>query len=172
MAPKRLRNIIIARREITVSEDEAFSVRGISLADLTRIFQRHTEVVTKLFNDFMAKKGNGKYTTEMLVEFIQQAAMDFPVLVAEIIAVANDDDSDEGVEVAMQLRSPVQVEALLTIMELSITTEAELKKLIEILTKAARQLMNLFSGVRAQVEAETGLRFPFGSSASGSVSIN
>lgn len=172
MAKLKLKNVVIARAPIHTTEEDYFEVRGVALADLTRLFRRHTEVVTKLFNDFMGKKGDGKFSTEMLVEFIQEAAMDFPVLIAEIIALAADENSDEGVETASQLRATVQVEALIKIMELSITTEAELKKAIETLTKAASQIASLVLGVRAQVEADLGFRFPFGSSPSASESIN
>jgi hypothetical protein len=172
MAKLKLKNVVIVRAPIHVTEEDYFEVRGVSLADLTRLFRRHTEVITKLFNDFMGKKGEGKFSSEMLVEFIQEAAMDFPVLIAEIIALAADENNDEGVDMASNLRATVQIEALLKVMELSITTEAELKKATEILTKAARQITSLVLGVRAQVESDLGFHFPFGSSPSANESIN
>lgn len=171
MAKKKLRDIIVTRVEIEVSPGETFEVRGISLSDIVTLSQTHMSTLSELFSNFMIRKGNEPVTNEMVSTFLVDCVADVPEIVSEIIALASDDHSPEAIDVIKTLRTPVLINAMMQIAALSITSEAELKKLVETLTKAIMKVTSLAgmlkNGMAADVAPvqEEAFRFPNGVSA-------
>lgn len=134
MAKKSLREVVTDTRKIDLNEEDYIEVRGLSLADITELFRRHTQVLTSKFDDIMAARQAGVPGIQMDVvqAVIEDTLTEAPSLVGDIIASAMDEP--EAADAAARLRAGVQIQALMAIAELSITTEAELKKVLGVVT--------------------------------------
>lgn len=178
MAKNKLRDVVIAKAAVYYSAEDYFEVRGIALADIVKLTQVHMEKFTFLFNDFMARKGDEPLSTEVMKDFLIDCVTDVPEIISEVIAIAADDHSPEGIENVKKLRTPVIIDALLQIAALSITTEAELKKLVEALTTALTKVTGLATMLKSGMDTEIAevmeenFRFPDGVSAPVRESIN
>lgn len=134
MAKKSLREVVTATRQIPLDGEDYIEVRGLSLADLTELFRKHTTVLTNKFDDVMAARQAGVAGIDMDVvqTIVEDALVEAPSLVGDLIACAMDEP--ENAADAAKLRAGVQIQALMAIAELSITTEAELKKVLGVVT--------------------------------------
>lgn len=174
MGKMKLRDVIIARAPVHVDEENYFEVRGIALADILRLSEKHMGAMVELFGQFMAKKGDGPITNEMMTEFLVDCIGDAQDLVKDVVALVADDDGDpdgQAADIFLHLRAPVQIEALMQVAALSITTEAELKKMVEGLTKIVQRVTALLGmttlkrSQAAPVDDGEDFRFPNGVSA-------
>ena len=164
MSKKSLRDVIIARTEVPVGGDQTIELRGVSLADITMLFNRHTAAMADIFDQFMAlKKQNGEITPDFVGNFIFEGITQVPEMVAELICIANDDTEDEALAVAARLPATEQAECIMAILELSIRSEAELKKLVGVATKALGYVTTLIARIKSgPKEDQTAFRFPDG----------
>lgn len=153
MAKKSLGEIVADTRKITISGDDYIEVRGLSMADLTTLFKRHTDPLTRAFDDLMDSRPPGQvgFAMEELQSTIHEALTSAPTLVGDIIATAMD-QPDHGRDAA-KLRAGVQINALLAIAELSITTEAELKNVVGAVTKVITNVTALFQAAQKTRQA-------------------
>lgn len=176
MGKMKLRDVIIARAPVHVDEENYFEVRGIALADILRLSEKHMGSMVELFGQFMEKKGDGPITNEMMTEFLVDCLGDAQDLVKDVVALVADDDGDpdgQAADIFLHLRAPVQIEALLQVAALSITTEAELKKLVEGLTKIVQRVTALLGMTTLKkspaksdpMDDDEDFRFPSGVSA-------
>jgi len=79
---------------------------------------------------------------------IQDTLIDAPRLVGDIIATAMDEP--ENADHAAKLPTGVQIQALFAVAQLSITTEAELKKVIGVVTTLIQTATTLFQTAQEQ----------------------
>lgn len=129
---------------VPLDGENSFEVRGLSLEHLIETFKKHTEDMEAVFKKFMDEREEGAPLTvaaiRQLAEFI---LLETPKMAYQLIAqAANEPDA---ADVVKTLRFPVQVDALLAIAELTITSEAELKKLVEAVTKAINRVTSLIA---------------------------
>lgn len=129
---------------IFVTEKESFDVRGLSLDHLISVFKRHTEDMEAVFKRFMDKREDGKpLTIEAIRELAEYILLETPNMAYRLIAeAAGEPDAHENVK---NLRMPVQIDALVSIAALTITSEAELKKLVEAVTQAITRVTSLIN---------------------------
>jgi len=172
MGKVSLRDVVVTRAPVYVTEEDYFEVRGVSLADIIRLFNKYTAEMLELFDDFMAAReaNGGEISTGFVATFLQNAMIKAPDIVFELIVMASEDDDPQARANVENLRFGVQVEALNQIMLLSISSEAELKKLVEVATKAITFVTGLVLRLRKNMNQPSGFRFPdgFGDSANGS----
>ena len=111
-----------------------FSVRGLSLDDLTYILQRHAVEVSQIVSTIEAKKGEigNDLLSEMAVGLIQSA----PDVAAEVIAVAAG-ELDQVTKVRM-LPFPVQLDAMEKIGNLTFEVYGGPKKVLEAVIRLAK----------------------------------
>lgn len=134
-----LKSFVIARSIIGDPEDptQNFSVRGLNLNDLTRLLIDHAPAMMKLYADFVATKdGKGPsdmFTSEMVKDMLRKALGEAPELIFGLIAYASDEPDE--IELASKLPVILQLEAMEQIVLLSIRSEAELKKLQEMVLR-------------------------------------
>lgn len=149
MAKKKLGEVVIKTAKVSLGDDDYIEVRGISLADITDLFQRHTGPLTKAFDDFMDNRMPGVALDMAYVQgAIQDTLIDAPRLVGDLIATAMDEP--ENADHAAKLPTGVQIQALFAIAQLSITTEAELKKVIGVVTTLIQSATTLFQTAQEQ----------------------
>lgn len=122
-----LRDIGIPRAEIEVGKS-TFSVRGITLADITQAAVDYGPQMAILFGRLQNKEN---LASESVSRLVMRLGSEFPGLLAATIALAADDYSKETVKIAAAIPLPKQAEAIEEIFKLTFTSEAEVKKLIE-----------------------------------------
>lgn len=152
MAKKKLGEIIADTRQIPLGDDDYMEVRGLSMADLTALFKKHTKTLTETFDELMDSRlpGTLGIASEDLQGIIQETLRTAPDLVGDIIATAMD-QPEMGKEAA-QLRAGVQIQALISIAELSITSEAELKNAVGAVTKIITNVTALFQAAKKNTQ--------------------
>lgn len=155
----KLGKLIIPRQQIPFGDD-CFFVRGVNLNDIARLMIGHAPAMHRVYGlatEQMAKPGG---VTEAAVRDIAMKAMqEFPDFVFTLIAYAADDTSDAAIENARSLPLTTQMEALLAVLQLSIKTESDLKKLAAVFMEAIGWVTMAMETARAAVEekSETGM---------------
>lgn len=149
----RLKDIVIARETVEVDAEQSFQVRGVSLADVTILFRTYTDEMIQLYDEFDRQRVPGTTVTSQFVsELAMSALKEVPELIFAVCAVAADEP--EAVGTFKQLRTSVQIDAITKVVKLSITSEAELKKVQEAVTLLIQKVTHLMpKNVREQFEA-------------------
>ena len=124
-----LRDIQIHRTTVMYRETE-ISVRGISASDLFAVAQDYGPNIAILFGKVTAGEIDSNIKKHMALVMSEA-----PDLVGAIIALATDDYHPKSIEVAKQLPGNVQIELVEAIFNETFYSEAEIKKLIESLTR-------------------------------------
>lgn len=129
-----LRDLELPTAEIKVSDTGTFCVRGLSLADMSSLVNKHGKVIGVLFDkirDEMVQRS--EVTAADVQDYARMLLKEAPDVVANAIALAAD-EPDMG-EKVKGLRFTVQLIALEQVILLTFANEAELKKLVEIVTQ-------------------------------------
>lgn len=129
-----LRDLELPTAEIKVSDTGNFCVRGLSLADMSSLVNKHGKIIGVLFNKIRDEMVQRSEVTSADVQYYAKMLFDeAPDVVANAIALAAD-EPDMG-EKVKGLRFTVQLIALEQVILLTFANEAELKKLVEIVTQ-------------------------------------
>lgn len=129
-----LRDLELPTAEIKVSDTGSFHVRGLSLADMSSLVNKHGKIVGVLFDKIRDEIVQRSEVTTADVQYYAKMLFDeAPDVVANAIALAAD-EPDMG-EKVKGLRFTVQLIALEQVILLTFANEAELKKLVEIVTQ-------------------------------------
>lgn len=122
----KLSEVVIPTRSIKVGES-SFDVQGLSLSILSDLIQNHLEDVSSALAviDEMQK---ADLSEESLIASILGIVKEAPKLVAKLIVLASGDDSEKAVEVAINLPTPVQIEAVRAVYELTVEDVGGIKK--------------------------------------------
>ena len=142
-----------------------FTVRGLNLNDLTQAMITHAPSMVQIYQNFINRRegtASPLFTSDMVKEMLMDALKEAPELVFSLIAYASDDP--DGVEHAARMPLVIQLEALEQIVVLSIKSEAELKKLQEIVLRIVEAMTGL--AVRLNLPAGNLSDLGFGKSAS------
>lgn len=105
-----------ARHEFVLNGGSfTFSVRGLSLQDVSRLVNHHLPDLEALFNLFA--RGAGNLDDNKFESLIMSLVSEAPGFAANLIALAADDP--EGAEKAATLPFPTQVDAIMKIGDLT-----------------------------------------------------
>lgn len=116
-------------------EENSFKVRGLTLPDLTNLVQYHLGDLTKVV-ELLQQQKKDVFSKAAIGESILIVAKDMPGLCMEIISVCCDEDSTpELVKTITSLPFPVQMQALLSIVKLTVEESGGLKNLMAELQK-------------------------------------
>lgn len=139
-----LRDYELPTETVEIDDKTDFTVRGISFEDITRLVLKHGPVCVLIYSKFTEAKSEAGLKPETLGHLLTTVLTEFPEAVGELIAIA----ADERDQVAKVMKLPVgvQFDAIEKIIRLTFTGEADVKKLVEIVTRMAE-------GVRASAEA-------------------
>lgn len=130
-----LTGITLPTQEIKFSGG-AFAVRGLSLNDITLLVMKHKPALDGLYAQYAANGGNAEATAREIGGHVLHAA---PQLVADIIALAADEATPEGVQAASKLPVDVQLNAIEAIVRMTVATEGGLKNLVAVVVRLAQQ---------------------------------
>ena len=135
----------------TQEEWPSFDVRGISLPDLSYLMQKHGATLATLYSKYA--KGDINIDDGMADDAVAALVGELPDMFADVIARVSDGALDQST--AGNLPLPVQVDAVMSIGELTFAGEGALEKF---LTAAAKMLDGL-----ATVMAKANTPLPSGS---------
>lgn len=139
-----LKDIIEARREITVRPGQSFSVGAIDATIAVKLIQNRQDQIKNLF-DVAAAKGLTEDPDPLKIGML---ALDlFPDLTAEIIAWASGEP--ESVEQARTLPVTAQLEALDAVLELTFEAEGGVKKFGEIVVRLLQRTTGALGEIKA-----------------------
>lgn len=127
-----LKDLELPVAQVQVSDTVSFTVRGLSLADISVLLNSNGKELGMIFNKVRDElQGRADGITANDVQYFAKMLFDkAPDLVAKAIALAADDPGES--EKIKRLRFTVQIIAIQEVLRLTFTTEAELKKLVEI----------------------------------------
>lgn len=135
---KGLTTLVVKTEAIELPGGDYFTVRGLSLVDITSIYRAHVGEIGAWFEqlqmlmvgDAEVKSGAGDIASKLLTTA--------PTLAAEIIAFGSGEFSDETVAIAAGLPISTQIDALQKIGDLTFTESMPPKKVFEVVIQAAR----------------------------------
>jgi hypothetical protein len=146
-----LRDFEVRREEIGLPNGDKFAVRGLGFNDVTRLMALYGPTLTILFNKFLGDVRLKSLTPEAMAFVINEVLKEAPEIAFKIIALGADEDGTKGESNIPLIGVVAQAEALSRIIELTLISEAEVKKLVEVVTKA-------FTGTAVVVEGLSSLR--------------
>jgi len=114
-----------------------FTVRGLSLNDITGLVIKHESAIDALFS--RAAGGAESLTPEDGIKLLQSA----PELAACVIATAAGSDDQESIEIAKMLPVSAQFDALEQILKLTFAGEGGAKKVMETVKRAIQGMKAL-----------------------------
>ncbi len=122
------------------------TVRGLAFADLSTLIVKYGPQLIVLYGRVFAEAQAGKLDGGKVGEMVQTTLVECPELMAEMVVIASDTPvSDKALGLAKKLPPGVQLEAIISIIEHTFVSEAEVKKLIEIVSKAMERAGDLVS---------------------------
>lgn len=158
-----LLDYVVPSTEITLAQAKdgkpavSMTVRGLAFADLSALIVKYGPQLIMIYGRVFAEAKAGKLDGSRVGELIQTTLVDCPELMAEIVVIASDTPvSPQALEVAKKLPPGIQLEALLHIVEHTFVSEAEVKKLIEIVTKAMERAGDLVGRMTQTIPGKDG----------------
>jgi hypothetical protein len=125
-----LRDYVIASKTIPLRGDNKLSIRGLGFDDIQHLLvNRHGLIGTalKLFGDTGIDADHAD--EEQVRSFASSLLMELPELVAEVIALAADEP--DLADKAKRLPAPVQLDALLSVYELTFSEPDSVKNFFD-----------------------------------------
>lgn len=151
-----LQDFEVRREDIPLPNSGSFAVRGLGLNDVTRLMALYGPTLTILFNKFVGDIRLKQLTPEAMGFVINEVLKESPEIAFKIIAIAADEDGTPGESKIPQIGIIAQMEALTRIVELTLISEAEVKKLVEIVTKALTGTTGVVEGLSSLREGGSG----------------
>lgn len=121
-----LKDIQIPKVNVMVGTDSSFAVRGLSTSDIEFLVRAHGESMRELFNDFV----NGETKLTDLGPVLKQLISRAPRLVSDVINLAADADAEDAL-MTPKLPMSIQVNALTSIVGLTLSVEGDMGKALE-----------------------------------------
>lgn len=131
----------IPTKSVKVSDDESFTVRGLSPLAVFNLFYQHPDEIGALFDQAMAAAKSGDMSESDTATLLLSVLKQSPMIIAELIALASGarpedaDDWSQTVEIAKELTFPVQADALEKIGQLTFTSEMPVGKFVALVVK-------------------------------------
>lgn len=141
-----LKDLELPKSDVQISDNAKIVVRGLSSSDFSKLINKFGPTLVSLFDTLKDRFDGGDIDGEDIATVAQLALQAAPDLVAEVIALAADEP--DQVEAAKRLRVSVQIEALEKILNLTFTSEAEVKKSVEIVTGWLQKINGSAQGIK------------------------
>jgi hypothetical protein len=140
-----LKAIRSRRKDIEVDGD-TFAVRALTLNDVMALSTTYGPALAGLYQKIIkgAVEDIGSMELAMIGETLVKASPDLAVAI-----IAHGAGEPNEIENARSLPFPVQLEALQAIFEFTFASEADVKKVLEIVTAAMEKTTSLIASVQA-----------------------
>lgn len=128
-----LKDYVIPTHEVRIDSKSSFTVRGISFQDITQLVQDHGPALALAYAKFVVTKEDIGLRPETIGQIIHMVAGEFPEIVHSVIALAADEKDMQPI--IAKLPIGVQMDALEKTVALTFSGEADIKKLVETITR-------------------------------------
>jgi hypothetical protein len=152
-----LRDFEVRREDIKLPNGDTFAVRGLGFNDVTRLMALYGPTLTILFNKFIGDVRLKTLTPEAMGFVINEVLKEAPEIAFKIIALGADEDGTKGETNIPMIGVVAQADALSRIVELTLISEAEVKKLVEIVTKALTGTTGVVEGLSSLRKGGSGV---------------
>jgi hypothetical protein len=149
-----LKGYVVPQTTIPLAPGNDLTVRGLAFADLSKLLVNYGPQMILLYGQVWNEAKEGTLNAERVGTMIQTTLTEFPELTAEIIALAADEP--DQAPMAAKLPPVRQMEALMAIIGHTLVSEAEVKKLVEIVTDAMERAGDLASNLTSGLTSTTG----------------
>jgi hypothetical protein len=149
-----LRDYELPSETVKIDEKGSFLVRGISFEDISRLVQAHGPVLAMVYAKFTTLKDGEGLRPETLGKLVTSVMDQFPEAVADMIAIAAE-ERDQAAKIR-RLPVGVQLDAIEKIIRLTFSGEAELKKVVEIVTRMAQGVQGAMTSLNAPIASSNG----------------
>lgn len=139
---------------VDIDAKNHFTVRGVSFEDITKLVNKHGPVCVLIYTKFTESKGKHGLRPETIGQLISLAMGQFPDAVAEMIAIAAEEP--ETVSTVQRLPLGIQLDAIEKIVRLTFTGEADVKKLVETVTRMAGAVAANIDALNAPTTSDSG----------------
>lgn len=152
-----LLDLHIRREPVEYDDGQSFDVRAVSVNDLMTLVAESGPTLAVIFAKVQQEAESlTRMTHDDVKTIIFTLAREFPEVVSSLIALAADAYKPEGVAMAAQLDLTTQVAAVEKIFLMTFRSEAELKKLMESLTRMAVGMSGALATARLPLQTGTG----------------
>lgn len=159
----RLSGIPILTEVVPIREGIELEVRGINLADLVALLNAHAPALMKVWDKI--KEQEVEFTSDIVKRIVRDMAVEFPDMLAAVIALAANEYNDGGMEVARQLSITNQAAILEAVARLSFHSDSSLEKTVLLVVKALQEATRAVQMARTPLSVDG-----FGASAGTQVS--
>lgn len=136
----KLSTVQIPTKEVPLPDGQSLTVRGLNLGDLLFLLGDQAPLMKELFDEFMRRAEEEDITLDVTRELFFYALQKAPGLVFGALALANDEYTPEAIEIAKKMPTTTLVIIFEAILQMSISTDAELKKSVEIVSSRMGKL--------------------------------
>lgn len=151
-----LRDYAVPTETVKIDNKTSFTVLGISFEDLSKIIVKHGPVCVMLYAQFIESKEANGLRPETLGQFISMGMTKFPEAVTDMIWIASGDEAPEVREIVRRLPVGVQIDAIQKIIGLTFTGEADVKKLVELITQMSESVTGVLNELNAPIVSNNG----------------
>lgn len=138
----------VRRERATYDLDgQVLEVRGINAGDLMALVTHYGPNLATVFETIMPKARAGSLTEADVKAAILATLRDAPDLIGNVLALANDDYTEEGREAASGLPLEHQLGMLNVVMRETFRSEASVKKLVESLRESFLTISGTLTGI-------------------------
>ncbi len=132
----RLSEFIIPTESVELAPGQSVTVRGLNFNDLYLTGLTETPALAQLYQRVRGMMdANQEFTVASVKEILMTASKEFPELVAKLVACAADEPGDAAANVFKKLPALAQLTLIEKIVTLTAVSEAELKKLQEMVIR-------------------------------------
>lgn len=143
-----LKSLKLPTEEVKVSDGVSFTVRGLSLVDITNLVRERGAEVSALFDHYGGFLEADTAKTEQ-IEVLTASLLDqAPEVAALVIMAAAEDGADADIKTVISLPFPVQIDALEKIGKLTFASGGGPKKVVETVIRVLRGTTDLMTDLR------------------------
>jgi hypothetical protein len=150
-----LRDYELPTETVKIDDKTDFTVRGISVEDISRLVLKHGPVCVLVYTKFTEAKGLQGLRPETLGQLLTSVMSEFPEAIADLIATAAD-EHDQAAKV-QKLPMGIQFDAIEKIIRLTFSGEADIKKLVETVTRMAEGVKRSADRLNAPIASGNGV---------------
>lgn len=146
-----LKALKLPTEAVTLPDGESFTVRGLSLADITAIVRGRGPEFSLLFDTYRDKTGGDAASLDdaNMGDLGQSLIELAPDIASLVIAHASGDGDEEDYRIARRLPFPVQLDAIEKIGKLTFDAEGGPKKVVETVVRVLHGVTGLLTDLRA-----------------------
>lgn len=153
----KLRDLGIEVRTVELSVGPA-EVRAVSTNDLMLLMGDHGPSLALAFGRLTATaKTKGRIDTKDVESLIAEVVVASPGFMSRLLSLLNDDPTEQGREVASKLPIPDQLLMLNAAAEMTLRSEAHVKKLVEALRPTAELIFGAMAAMPMKMTSRTGI---------------